>query len=85
MIITFSRAPHEVLLRLVKRCEELGVQVAFVPRLFETMTSRLTVEHLGGLPLISARPSNPKGRQFAIKYAVDRARRASACSCSRCR
>jgi exopolysaccharide biosynthesis polyprenyl glycosylphosphotransferase len=72
VIITFSRAPHEVLLRLVKRCEELGVEVAFVPRLFEKMTGKLTVEHLGGLPFISARPVNPKGIQFAIKYAGDR-------------
>ena len=72
VVITFSRAPHEVLLRLVKRCEELGVQVAFVPRLFEKMTSRLTVEHFGGLPLISARSPNPKGLQFAVKYAADR-------------
>jgi exopolysaccharide biosynthesis polyprenyl glycosylphosphotransferase len=72
VIITFSRAPHEVLLRLVKRCEELGLHVAFVPRLYESMTSRLTVEHIGGLALISARRSNPKGIQFAIKYAADR-------------
>jgi len=72
VIVTFSRAPHEVMLRLIKRCEELGVHVAFVPRLFETVTNRLTVEHLGGLPLISARPVNPKGVQFAIKYAADR-------------
>src|SRR5215218_8427553 len=72
VIITFSRAPHEVLLRLVKRCEELGLQVAFVPRLYEKITSRLTIEHLGGIPFISARPANPKGLQFVIKYAVDR-------------
>jgi exopolysaccharide biosynthesis polyprenyl glycosylphosphotransferase len=72
VIITFSRAPHEVLLKLVKRCEELGLSVAFVPRLYERVTSRLTVEHLGGIPFISARPSNPKGIQFAIKYALDR-------------
>jgi exopolysaccharide biosynthesis polyprenyl glycosylphosphotransferase len=72
VIITFSRAPHEVLLRLVKRSEELGVNVAFVPRLFEKFTSRLTVEHLGGLPLISARATNPKGFQFVVKYAADR-------------
>jgi exopolysaccharide biosynthesis polyprenyl glycosylphosphotransferase len=72
VIITFSRAPHEVLLRLVKRCEDLGLQVAFVPRLYEKVTSRLTVEHLGGIPFISARPVNPKGIQFAIKYAADR-------------
>ena len=72
VIVTFSRAPHEVMLRLVRRCEELGLRVAFVPRLFETVTSKLTVEHLGGLPLISARPANPKGVQFAVKYAADR-------------
>jgi exopolysaccharide biosynthesis polyprenyl glycosylphosphotransferase len=72
VIITFSRAPHEVLLRLVKRCEELGLRVAFVPRLYEKVTSRLTVEHLGGIPLISARPTNPKGIQFTIKYVGDR-------------
>jgi exopolysaccharide biosynthesis polyprenyl glycosylphosphotransferase len=72
VIITFSRAPHEVLLRLVKRCEELGVHVSFVPRLFEKVTAKLTVEHIGGLPLISARPSNPKGIQVGVKYAVDR-------------
>jgi len=72
VIITFSRAPHEVLLRLVRRCEELGVHVAFVPRLFEKVTSKLTVEHIGGLPLISAHAVNPKGLQFAVKYAIDR-------------
>jgi exopolysaccharide biosynthesis polyprenyl glycosylphosphotransferase len=72
VIVTFSRAPHDVMLRLIRRCEELGLQVAFVPRLFETVTSRLTIEHLGGLPLMSARPVNPKGFQFAIKYAADR-------------
>jgi exopolysaccharide biosynthesis polyprenyl glycosylphosphotransferase len=72
VIITFSRAPHEVLLRLVRRCEELGLRVAFVPRLYERVTNKLTVEHLGGIPFISARPANPKGLQFAIKYAGDR-------------
>jgi exopolysaccharide biosynthesis polyprenyl glycosylphosphotransferase len=72
VIITFSRAPHQVLLRLVKDCEELGLRVAFVPRLYESVTSRLTVEHLGGIPFISARPANPKGIQYAIKYVVDR-------------
>jgi exopolysaccharide biosynthesis polyprenyl glycosylphosphotransferase len=72
VIITFSRAPNEVLLRLVQRCEELGLQVAFVPRLYEKVTSKLTVEHLGGIPFLSARPVNPKGAQFVIKYAADR-------------
>jgi exopolysaccharide biosynthesis polyprenyl glycosylphosphotransferase len=72
VIITFSTAPSEVLLRMVKRCEARGIGVALVPRLFEKMTDRLTVEHLGGLPLLIAHPSDPKGWQFAVKYALDR-------------
>jgi exopolysaccharide biosynthesis polyprenyl glycosylphosphotransferase len=72
VIITFSTAPNEVLLRMIRRCEELGVNVALIPRLFEKVTSKLTVDYLGGLPLIVARAPNPRGLQFVIKYAVDR-------------
>ena len=72
VIITFSTAPNDVLLRLVRRCEELGVAVAVVPRLYEQTTTRLSVDHIGGLPLVSASASNPRGLHFAIKYALDR-------------
>jgi len=72
VIVTFSTAPNDVLLRLVRRCEELGVSVSSVPRLFERVNSRLSVEHLGGLPLVTAHASNPRGWQFAVKYAFDR-------------
>jgi exopolysaccharide biosynthesis polyprenyl glycosylphosphotransferase len=72
VIVTFSTAPDEVLLRLFSRCEELGIAVAFVPRLFEKVTGRLTVDYLGGLPVIAARAPHPHGIQFAIKYTVDR-------------
>ena len=72
MIVTFSTAPSEVLLRIVNRCEERGIDVSLVPRLFEKVTERLTIEHLGGLPLITSHPSNPRGWQFAVKYALDK-------------
>lgn len=72
VVVTFSSAPHEVLLSLARRCEELGVRVAFVPRLFDRMTERVRVEHVVGLPLLTAELVNPKGWQFAIKHAIDR-------------
>lgn len=72
VIVTFSTAPNDVLLRLVRRCEELGVAVAMVPRLYERTTTRMTVEHIGGLPLVSAHSADPRGWQFAVKYAIDR-------------
>lgn len=72
VIVTFSTAPHHVMLRIARKCEELGVGVHLVPRLFENYTDNLTVAHLGGLPLISIRRSDPKGWQMALKYAFDR-------------
>jgi exopolysaccharide biosynthesis polyprenyl glycosylphosphotransferase len=72
VIVTFSTAPDEVLLRLVRRCEELGIAVSVVPRLFERVPERHSVEHVGGIPLLTAHPANPKSFQFAVKYALDR-------------
>jgi exopolysaccharide biosynthesis polyprenyl glycosylphosphotransferase len=72
VIVTFSTAPHEVLLRLVRRCEELDVEVSFVPRLFERVGERVTIDHLGGLPLVTANLADPKSWQFAAKYVIDR-------------
>jgi exopolysaccharide biosynthesis polyprenyl glycosylphosphotransferase len=72
VIVCFSTAPDDVLLRLFRRCEELGVAVSFVPRLFEKVTTRLDIDYLGGIPLITARAPRPRGFQFAIKYAIDR-------------
>jgi exopolysaccharide biosynthesis polyprenyl glycosylphosphotransferase len=72
VVVAFSTAPNEVLLREFERCEELGVSVSLVPRLFERVTERLTVEHLGGLPLLTAHRADPKGLQFALKYTLDR-------------
>ena len=72
VVVSFSTAPSEVLLREVKRCEQLEIGVSLVPRLFESVTERLTVEHIGGLPLLSARKAKPKGWQFRVKYLADR-------------
>ncbi len=73
VIVTFSTAPHHVLLALARRCRELGVTVSMVPRLFEMGGRRVAVEHLGGVPLVAVEPTDPKGWQFALKYALDRA------------
>jgi exopolysaccharide biosynthesis polyprenyl glycosylphosphotransferase len=72
VVVTFSTAPHGVLLRAAKRCEELGIEVSLVPRLFEKVPERITVDHVGGIPLLTPRPANPRGWQFAAKYAFDR-------------
>jgi exopolysaccharide biosynthesis polyprenyl glycosylphosphotransferase len=72
VVVTFSTAPHAVLLGMIRRCRELGVEVVVVPRLFEEVSNRVEVEHLGGVPLLRAATVDPRGWQFGIKYAIDR-------------
>ncbi len=73
VILSFSTAPHAVMLDMMHRCRTLGIEVAFVPRLFEEVNSRIGIEHLGGIPFLRAEQIDPRGWQFAMKYAIDRA------------
>jgi exopolysaccharide biosynthesis polyprenyl glycosylphosphotransferase len=72
VIFTFSTAPHDVLLRMISRCQDLGISVSIVPRLFEKVTTRSKLDHLGGLPLLSLHSVDVEGWQLRLKYALDR-------------
>jgi exopolysaccharide biosynthesis polyprenyl glycosylphosphotransferase len=72
LLVTFSASSDEDLLALVNRAEAMGVGVSIVPRLYEKVPERVTIEHLGGLPLLTAHPTNPRGVEVAIKYGLDR-------------
>jgi len=71
VIVTFSTAPDEVLLRLVRRCEELDIQVSVVPRLYERVPETYSIDHVGGIALASSRRADPGAWRFRIKYAID--------------
>jgi exopolysaccharide biosynthesis polyprenyl glycosylphosphotransferase len=73
VLVAFSSDSHNLLLRQTKRCEELGLRVSIVPRLFEQLSSRITVEHIGGLPTLTVDRPNPRGWKFVMKYGSDRA------------
>ena len=72
VVIAFSTAPHEVLLDIVRRCWAQGVEVMLVPRLYEVEGQRISVDHLGGLPLVSVSTSESRARAMLVKYAIDR-------------
>jgi exopolysaccharide biosynthesis polyprenyl glycosylphosphotransferase len=73
VILAFSQEPDHVLVEKVEECQRLGVEVALVPRLYEAINERSTLDHVGGLPLLSLRPTDPRSWQFAIKHTIDRA------------
>jgi exopolysaccharide biosynthesis polyprenyl glycosylphosphotransferase len=72
LIVAFSSVADARVSRLIQRCQELGIEVSVVPRMFDTINDRVGYDTVGGLPLLSFSRVNPKGFQFAIKYAVDR-------------
>jgi len=72
VIVAFANVPHNVTLSLVRRCRALGLDVSLVPRLFEEMSRRVSIEHVGGIALARVDRADPRGWQFECKYAIDR-------------
>ena len=77
-IVGFSMASHQMMLGLVRRCWELGVSVALVPRLFEVEGDRAVIDRLGGLPLVSLDAPLSSEIGLATKHAFDRVAAAAA-------
>ena len=67
-----SRGSDAKLVPIVRQCDELGLEVSLVPRLFESVNVRMNLEHIGGMPLFRLHTVRPKGWQFAAKHALDR-------------
>ncbi len=72
LIVAFSSVADAHVSRLIQRCQELGIEVSVVPRMFDTINNRVGYDAVGGLPLLSFTAVNPKGVQFALKHAFDR-------------
>src|SRR6476646_10510157 len=72
LIVAFSSVADERVSRLIQRCQELGIEVSVVPRMFDTINNRVGYDTVEGLPLISFTSVDPRGVQFALKHALDR-------------
>jgi exopolysaccharide biosynthesis polyprenyl glycosylphosphotransferase len=72
LIVAFSSVADARISRLIQRCQELGVEVSVVPRMFDTINDRVGYDTVGGLPLLSFEAVDPDGLQFALKHALDR-------------
>jgi exopolysaccharide biosynthesis polyprenyl glycosylphosphotransferase len=72
LIVAFSSVADARVSRLIQHCQERGIEVSVVPRMFDTINNRVRYETVGGLPLMSFTSINPRGVQFALKHALDR-------------
>jgi exopolysaccharide biosynthesis polyprenyl glycosylphosphotransferase len=72
LIVAFSSVADARVSRMIQRCQELGIEVSVVPRMFDTINNRVGYESVGGLPLLTFATVDLKGWQFAVKYGIDR-------------
>ena len=62
LIVAFSSVADARISRLIQRCQELGIEVSVVPRMFDTINNRVGYDTVGGLPLMSFTDRQPQGR-----------------------
>jgi exopolysaccharide biosynthesis polyprenyl glycosylphosphotransferase len=72
LIVAPSSVPGEQLTRCAQVAQSLGIRVRVVPRMMDVVNGHTRIEHLGGVPLMVLETVNPKGWQFAFKYALGR-------------
>jgi exopolysaccharide biosynthesis polyprenyl glycosylphosphotransferase len=72
LIVAFSSVADARMSRLIQHCQEVGIDVSVVPRMFDTINNRVGYDTVGGLPLMAFTTVDPRGAQFALKHALDR-------------
>ncbi len=71
VIVAFNTASAEQLLDLTSKCSQRGVDCSIIPRLFEVITDEVSVNEVGGIPLLQVRKKEIRGIGNAIKTAED--------------
>lgn len=72
VLIAFSRTPHPQMLEVIHRCQEMKVDVSVVPRFFEALSSRVEIEDVEGLTMLSMPRYARHGRTMrAFKRLLD--------------
>ena len=71
VIIATPESDDEELVRLVSLAHRDGVSIKVFPDLFEIMTAGVTIDDLGGLPLLSIRDVALRGWKLSVKRAMD--------------
>jgi exopolysaccharide biosynthesis polyprenyl glycosylphosphotransferase len=71
VIIALPEASDEEMVRLISLCHRERVSIKVFPDLFEIMTAGVTIDDLGGLPLLNVRDVALRGWKLSFKRAMD--------------
>lgn len=71
VIIASSRIPVQKILDIITECERFGVEFKIVPGILELIASRVDVDELAGIPLLTVSEIQLKGFNAGLKRGVD--------------
>ncbi len=71
VILALPDAPHDELLEIIARCQRGRVSIKVFPDVFEIMAGEVSVDDLGGLPLLTVRDVALRGWRLSLKRAMD--------------
>ena len=71
VIIALPEATHNEILDILGRCTRASLSIKVFPDVLQMMANRLSIDELGGLPLLSMRDVRLRGWHVALKRAMD--------------
>ena len=71
VIIALPEASHQEILGIISLCEREKVGIHVFPDVFQIMASEVSIDDLGGLPLLTVRDIALRGWRLTLKRAMD--------------
>lgn len=71
VIIGLPEASHQEILNIISRCEREKVSIKVFPDVFQIMAAEVSIDDLGGLPLLTVRDIALRGWRLTLKRLVD--------------
>jgi exopolysaccharide biosynthesis polyprenyl glycosylphosphotransferase len=71
VIIALPEASDEEMLALISKCSKASLSIKVFPDVFQIIATQVTIDDLGGLPLLSVRDVRQHGWRLTVKRLMD--------------
>jgi exopolysaccharide biosynthesis polyprenyl glycosylphosphotransferase len=71
VIIALPEASDEEMLALISKCSKASLSIKVFPDVFQIIATQVTIDDLGGLPLLSVRDVRQHGWRLTVKRLID--------------
>lgn len=71
VIVAFSTTSYDRILRVIRKCDEMNIDFTIVPRLFEILTTNISLDDIEGIPVIGLKKTRYGSPAWFVKGALD--------------